>query len=96
MPRGWHAGTDDGNDDDPMEYSEPMPPGKPRSAPEGAGERERAKIEAPAPELPSHAADGTDLTLVRWMLDKSHAERLEVLQSGARSLAFLLDARPRR
>ncbi len=36
--------------------------------------------------LPTHAADGTDLTLVRWMLNLSPDERLEMLESGARSL----------
>lgn len=40
-------------------------------------------------ELPSHSPDGVDLTLVRWMLALSPAERLQVLQSGARSLAAL-------
>ncbi len=46
--------------------------------------------------LPTHAADGTDLTLIRWMLSLDHKERFQVLQSGARSLALLLDARPQR
>lgn len=48
------------------------------------------------PARPSHAEDGTDLTLIRWMLSLSHAERLQVLQSGARSLALLRDVRPGR
>ena len=48
------------------------------------------------PARETHAPDGTDLTLIRWMLPLSHEERFEVLQSGARSLALLLDARPAR
>ena len=43
---------------------------------------------------PTHAPDGTDLTLIRWMLSLSHDERLDVLESGARSLAFFMNARP--
>ena len=48
------------------------------------------------PARATHAPDGTDLTLIRWMLSLSHEERFEVLQSGARSLAQLLDARAAR
>lgn len=33
--------------------------------------------------------DGTDLTLIRWMLSLSPIERLEVLQSSAGSLQRL-------
>ena len=42
---------------------------------------------------PTHAPDGTDLTLIRWMLSLTPAERLEVLESGSRSLALLMNAR---
>lgn len=31
-------------------------------------------------ELPSHSPDGVDLTLIRWMLSLTPAERLDVLQ----------------
>lgn len=41
---------------------------------------------------PSHSPDGVDLTLVRWMLSLTHAERLQVLQVGSRSLHGLLGA----
>ena len=41
---------------------------------------------------PSHSADGVDLTLIRWMLSLTHAERLQVLQVGSRSLHGLLGA----
>ena len=39
----------------------------------------RAKAATPAP-LPTHSPDGVDLTLIRWMLSLTPAERLEVLQ----------------
>ena len=34
----------------------------------------------------THGLDGTDLTLIRWMLSLSPKERLEVLQASAGSL----------
>lgn len=38
--------------------------------------------EGPAnPTLPTHSEEGVDLTLIRWMLSLTPAERLEVLQS---------------
>ena len=33
------------------------------------------------PELPTRSEDGVDLTLIRWMLSLTPAERLEALQS---------------
>lgn len=41
-------------------------------------------------------ADGTDLTLIRWMLSLSPRERLEVLQAGAGSLERLREHAVRR
>jgi hypothetical protein len=41
--------------------------------------KQRAKAAASAP-LPTHSPDGVDLTLIRWMLSLTPAERLEVLQ----------------
>ena len=38
---------------------------------------------------PTHSEDGVDLTLIRWMLSLSPAERLEVLQETVRSLMRL-------
>ncbi len=35
----------------------------------------------PIPELPTHSEDGVDLTLIRWMLSLTPAERLQALQS---------------
>jgi hypothetical protein len=36
-----------------------------------------------------YSADGVDLTLIRWMLSLTPAERLQVLQLSVRSLARL-------
>jgi hypothetical protein len=44
------------------------------------------------PELPAHNEDGVDLTLIRFMLSLSPAERLEVLQQF---VSFVLTARAR-
>ncbi|NWG72762.1 MAG: hypothetical protein HXY23_14315 [Parvularculaceae bacterium] len=38
--------------------------------------------------------DGVDLTLIRWMLSLSPAERLQVLQDAVQSSMRLRDARP--
>ena len=35
---------------------------------------------------PTHSEDGVDLTLIRWMLSLTPAERLEVLQSAVDSI----------
>ena len=40
--------------------------------------------------------DGVDLTLIRWMLSLTPAERLRVLESNARSLETLRGAADRR
>ncbi len=40
--------------------------------------------------------DGVDLTLIRWMLSLTPAERLAVLQSNMRSLEALRGAANRR
>ena len=40
--------------------------------------------------------DGVDLTLIRWMLSLTPAERLETLQSNIRSLEKLRGAADRR
>jgi hypothetical protein len=41
----------------------------------------------PAHAEPAYSEDGIDLTLIRWMLSLTPAERLEVLQGFADSLA---------
>lgn len=40
-------------------------------------------------ERPTHSEDGVDLTLIRWFLSLTPAERLEVLQQTVRSLLEL-------
>ena len=45
------------------------------------------------PEIePTHSPDGVDLTLIRWMLSLTPAERLQVLQQSVESLLSLRDA----
>ena len=45
-------------------------------------------------ERPTHSEDGVDLTLIRWMLSLTPAERLQVLQQTVRSIQRLRDANP--
>jgi hypothetical protein len=40
---------------------------------------------------PSYSEDGVDLTLIRWRLSLSPAERLQVLQQNVQSLKRLTD-----
>jgi hypothetical protein len=40
--------------------------------------------------------DGVDVTLIRWMLSLTPAERLQILESNTRSLEKLLGAADRR
>ena len=46
-------------------------------------------------EKPTHSADGVDLTLIRWMLSLTPAQRLQTLQQNVRSILRLRDGRPR-
>jgi hypothetical protein len=41
----------------------------------------------------THSEDGVDLTLIRWMLSLTPAERLQVLQQSAQSLLRLRDGK---
>ncbi len=50
----------------------------------------------PARETNPFSDDGVDLTLIRWMLSLTPAERLAVLQSNMRSLEALRGAADRR
>lgn len=43
---------------------------------------------------PTHSEDGVDLTLIRWMLSLTPAERLQVLQRHLRAIARIRDANP--
>jgi hypothetical protein len=40
----------------------------------------------PETEAASYSEDGVDLTMIRWMLSLTPAERLEVLQAAANSI----------
>ena len=43
---------------------------------------------------PTHSSDGVDLTLIRWMLSLTPAERLQTLQRTVRSIEQLRRAWP--
>jgi hypothetical protein len=45
-----------------------------------------------APDEPAYSPDGVDLTLIRWMLSLTPAERLDVVQDCA---DFVMEARGR-
>jgi len=49
----------------------------------------------PLPAEATHSSDGVDLTLIRWMLSLTPAQRLDVLQANVRSILILRDAIPR-
>jgi hypothetical protein len=40
-------------------------------------------------EQPTHSEDGVDLTLIRWMLSLTPAERLQILQENVWSIMEL-------
>ena len=50
-----------------------------------ARERKAPLIE----EQPTHSEDGVDLTLIRWMLSLTPAQRLQTLQQHVRSIMEL-------
>ncbi len=53
-------------------------------------ERAEKKMTLGAPQLnETHSEDGVDLTLIRWMLSLTPAERLEVLEANVRSILRL-------
>lgn len=54
-----------------------MKPGSPR----GPRSTPPPPIAGPVPELPTHSEDGVDLTLIRWMLSLTPAERLASLEN---------------
>jgi hypothetical protein len=43
---------------------------------------------------PTHSEDGVDLTLIRWMLSLTPAQRLDVLQQTIGAIVRLRDANP--
>ena len=44
-------------------------------------------------DLPAYSEDGVDLTLIRWMLSMTPAERLRTLQQNIASIVRLRDGR---
>jgi len=48
-----------------------------------------------SPRKVAYSDDGVDLTLIRWMLSLSPAERLHVLQNNVQSLLRLRDGIPK-
>ena len=44
--------------------------------------------------LPTHSEDGVDLTLIRWTLSLTPAERLQVLQQHVNSILKIRAANP--
>jgi hypothetical protein len=50
---------------------------------------EEARLLAGADVRPPFSTDGVDLTLIRWMLSLTPAERLNVLQQAVRSILGL-------
>jgi hypothetical protein len=50
---------------------------------------QRADNRASREDQPTHSEDGVDLTLIRWMLSLTPAERLQVLEENVRSLIRL-------
>ena len=59
-------------------------------------QRDSSRTTEASPRLPgsegTHSDDGVDLTLIRWMLSLTPAERLQVLQQSVESLLSLRDA----
>jgi hypothetical protein len=47
-------------------------------------------------EKETYSEDGVDLTLIRWMLSLTPAERLQVLQQSVQSLLRLRDGKTNR
>lgn len=45
-------------------------------------------------DLPTHSEDGVDLTLIRWMLSLTPAQRLQTLQNNVLAILKLRDANP--
>jgi hypothetical protein len=57
--------------------------------------KESFRTESALPQdQPTHSEDGVDLTLIRWMLSLTPAERLQVLQQHVRAIQKLREANP--
>ncbi|HEV8131641.1 MAG TPA: hypothetical protein VGQ81_10335 [Acidobacteriota bacterium] len=57
---------------------------------EGNGLPEKHHFKSLSEDGPTHSEDGVALTLIRWMLSMTLAERLETLQQHIRSVLRLL------
>jgi hypothetical protein len=55
----------------------------------------RRPRKAHPPTSRTHSEDGVDLTLIRWMLSLTPAERLKVLQQNVRSILRLRGENPK-
>jgi len=56
----------------------------------------RQEQEPEDPRHPSQCPDGVDLTLIRWMLSLTPAERLDVLQQHVDSILSIRQANARK
>jgi hypothetical protein len=59
-----------------------------------AGRRKVSISSPPSAQNRASSDDGVDLTLIRWMLSLTPAERLQVLQQNANAIAELRNANP--
>ncbi len=62
--------------------------------PRGPGREAESEEMAGSGDLPTHSEDGVDLTLIRWMLSLTPAERLSVLQQNVRAILKLRHDNP--
>jgi len=67
---------------------------KSKKAKRSAKPRRRRRSPTISKNLPTYSEDGVDLTLIRWMLSFTPAERLSVLQQNINAIAQLRNANP--
>jgi len=75
---------------------------KSRKQTKRSGKARRRKLSSPLSKpndlhdnnWPAYSEDGVDLTLIRWMLSLTPAQRLQVLQQNANAIAELRNANP--
>jgi hypothetical protein len=56
--------------------------------------RRRKLSSAKANSLPAYSEDGVDLTLIRWMLSLTPAQRLDILQQNTNAILEIRHANP--
>jgi hypothetical protein len=59
-----------------------------------SGQEDRVQEAIGSPGRPTHSEDGVDLTMIRWMLSLTPAERLQVLQQFVRSVQRVRNDNP--